>query len=92
MEEEIKQQLDRIEQYAQIAAKNVLNIKEAAFILGMSEQSVRSKARNREFACYRPNHNTLYFKKSELEGWMTRNRSKSMLEIESEATAYCLTH
>ena len=33
---EIKEQLDRIEQYSMIAAKSMLNIKEAAFILGMS--------------------------------------------------------
>lgn len=92
MDEEIKQQLDRIEQYSMIAAKNVLNIKEASFILGLSEQSIRNKARNHEISCYRPNHNTLYFKKSELEDWMTQNRSKSMAEIESEAEVYCVTH
>ena len=38
---EIKEQLDRIEQYSLIAAKNVLNIKEAAIILGMTVRGVR---------------------------------------------------
>ena len=33
---QIKEQLDRIEQYSLIAAKNVLTIKEAAIILGMT--------------------------------------------------------
>ncbi len=92
MNEEIKQQLDRIEQYAMIAAKTMLNIKEASLILGLSEQSIRNKARAHEIACYKPNHNALYFKKSELEEWMMQNRSKSMAEIESEAAAYCITH
>lgn len=89
---EIKEQLDRIEQYSMIAAKTMLNVKEAAFILGMSEQSVRSKAREHIIPCYKPNINVLYFKKSELEDWMMQNRSKSMTKIESEAAAYCLTH
>ena len=92
MNEEIKAQLDRIEQYAMIAAKTMLNIKEASFILGLSEQSVRNKARSHEISCYKPNINRLYFKKSELEEWMMQNRSKSIKEIESEAAAYCVTH
>lgn len=92
MDEEIKQQLDRIEQYAMIAAKTMLNIKEASFILGMTEQSIRTKARNNELPCYKPNVNRLYFKKDELEAWMMQNRSKGKAEIESEAAVYCLTH
>lgn len=92
MDREIKAQLDRIEQYAMLSAKAVLTIKEAAIILGMGEDSVRKKVRDREIPAYKPNVNRLYFKKSELESWMTQNRSKSMAEIESEAEAYCLTH
>lgn len=92
MNEEIKEQLDRIESYAMIAAKSVLNINEAAFILGMSVEGVRFIVRNHQIPCYKPNINRLYFKKSELENWMMQNRSKSMAEIESEAEAYCETH
>lgn len=92
IEAEIKEQLDRIEQYSMIAAKSMLNIKEASFILGMTERSIREKVRDHELPCYKPNVNRLYFKKSELEDWMMQNRSKSMTEIESEAAAYCATH
>lgn len=92
IDSEIKEQLDRIEQYSMIAAKTMLTIKEAAFILGMSEEGVRFNVRNHILPCYKPNINRLYFKKSELEDWMMQNRSKSMAEIESEAAAYCVTH
>ena len=92
MNEDIKQQLDRIERYAMIAAKTMLNIEEAAFILGMSVEGVRFKVKNHTIPFYKPNVNRLYFKKSELEDWMMQNRSKSMAEIESEAAAYCITH
>lgn len=92
MNEDIKQQLDRIEQYAMIAAKSMLTINEAAFILGMTTDGVRAKVKNHDLPYYKPNINRLYFKKSELEDWMMQNRSKSMAEIESEAAAYCVTH
>ena len=49
---EIKEQLDRIEQYSMIAAKSMLNIKEAAFILGMSVEGVRMNVRKRIIPCY----------------------------------------
>ena len=89
---QIKEQLDRIEQYSLIAAKNVLNIQEAAIILGMTVEGVRYNVRNNILPYYNPNVNRLYFKKSELEDWMMQNRSKSMAEIESEEAAYCTTH
>lgn len=92
IDQEIKEQLDRIEQYSMIAAKNMLNIKEAAIILNMTVDGVRYNVRNNTLPYYKPNAHRLYFKKSELEDWMMQNRSKSMTEIESEATAYCSTH
>lgn len=92
MDKEIKEQLDRIEQYAMIAAKTMLTINEAAVFLGMTTDGLRAKVKKRELPYYKPNVNRLYFKKSELNDWMQQNRSKSIAEIESEATAYCLTH
>ena len=91
IDSEIKEQLDRIELYSMIAAKTMLNIKEAAFILDMSVEGVRMNVRNHVLPCYKPNINRIYFKKSELEDWMMQNRCKSMAEIESEAAAYCIT-
>lgn len=94
IDSEIKEQLNRIEQYSMIAAKTMLNINEAAFILGMTVEGVRFNVKNRTLPYYKPNVNRLYFKKSELEDWMMQNRSKSMAEIESEAAiaTYRSTH
>lgn len=92
MSEDIKQQLDRIEQYSILAAKSMLNINEAAFILGLQVRTVRKMVLEHTIPTYKPNRQALYFKKSELEEWMMQNRSKSINEIESEAAAYCLTH
>ena len=84
-EKGIKKQLDRIEMYTMLAAKNVLNITEAAFILGMTPQGVRQKVRDREIAAYKQNHNRLYFQKKDLERWMLQNRRKTTEELEKEA-------
>ena len=87
-EKGIKKQLDRIELYTMLAAKNVLNITEAAFILGMTPQEVRQKVRDREIAAYKPNHNRLYFKKTDLEHWMLQNRSRTAEELEQAANRH----
>ena len=89
-EKGIKKQLDRIELYTMLAAKNVLNITEAAFILGMTPQGVRQKVRDREIAAYKPNQNRLYFQKKDLERWMLQNRRKTTEELEKEAVRQVL--
>lgn len=88
----IKEQLDRIEEYSRIAAKNVLTITEASFILNMTPQGIRQKVRDHEIAAYKPNQNRLYFLKEDLERWMLQNRSKTIDEMEAEAANYCQTH
>ncbi len=86
----IKEQLDRIEEYSRIAAKNVLTIREASVILDMTPQGIRQKVREHEIPAYKPNQNRLYFLKEDLERWMLQNRSKTMDELEAEATDYCM--
>ena len=82
IDQEIKEQLDRIEKYSMIAAKSMLNIKEAAIILGMTIEGVRYLVRNNTLPYYKPNVHRLYFKKSEVEDWIMQNRSKSRTELE----------
>lgn len=85
------QRLDRIERYAILGAKEVLTITEAALLLGMVPDTVRRMARKHEFPCYKPNKKTVYFKKSELEGWMLKDREPSSTEVESKAEMISLT-
>lgn len=90
--DEIMQRLDRIEKYSIMAAKSVLTVSEAALFMGVTEQTVRNQVRRKEIPAYKPNHNKLYFKKSELEDWMLTNRVRTEDEVKSIAKAYCLTH
>lgn len=43
MDAELDMRLQKIEQLALLAAKNVLSVKEAAIILGRSEKTIRNK-------------------------------------------------
>lgn len=56
------------------------------------QQLALENKKQQEQILNKPNLNRLYFKKSELEEWMTQNRRKSMAELKSEAAAYCFTH
>lgn len=89
----ISETLSRIEKYIIIGTKNVLTLDEAAILLGVQKRTVKQMVADSIIPVYKPNRRAVYFKKSELEGWMLQNRIKSQAEIESEAAAlYSLTH
>lgn len=81
-------QLDRIERYALLAAKNVLTVEEAAIFLGFSESYVYKLTCTQQIPFYKPNGKMLYFRKGELEEWMTQNRVASEVEIGERAANY----
>nr|DAH17127.1 MAG TPA: helix-turn-helix domain protein [Bacteriophage sp.] len=87
MEEKILERLDQIQQYLMLQVKQVLNIKEAAIILGMQPETVRGMVNKHTIPFYKPNRNLLYFRKEELEQWMMQNRTSTDEEIESQVEA-----
>lgn len=94
MEEKILEQLQQIQQCLLLQVKQVLNIKEAAIILGMKPDTVRGMVNKHTIPFYKPNRNLLYFRKEELEQWMMQNRTSTDEEIESQAEAinYSMNH
>lgn len=78
-------QLDRIERYALLAAKNVLTVEEAAIFLGFSESYVYKLTCTQQIPYYKPNGKMVYFRKGELEEWMTQNRVATESEVQAEA-------
>ena len=73
MNEEIQAQLDRIERYATLKAKEVLNVEETALMLGISKSRIYHLASSREIPHYKQGK-SIYFKKSEIEEWMLQDR------------------
>ena len=93
MDNDIRILLDRLEQIEQLATlsvKTILTIDDVCSFTGLSKQRVYALCSNREIPHYK--QGKLYFKRKEVEDWMTANRQPTRAEIASKATLYCHTH
>lgn len=71
------------------ATKQVLTVKEAATLTGMSERTIYKYCNERRFPHYKSAGGKMtYFKRSEVEAWMCHTRVATMDEIEDEAAIY----
>lgn len=92
MEDKILQQLDRIERYSIIAAKQVLTLEEVAFFTGLSKSWIYKATSNHTIPCYKPNNKLLYFDRDEINAWMKQNRVATIDEINSNAEKYIMSN
>lgn len=85
--DDLKRQLDRIEQYAGIASKEVLTLEETMIYTGCARTTLYRLTSAKEIPHYKLGQ-ALRFKKSELDEWLTRNKVATTKEIESRAVTY----
>lgn len=98
----IMEKLDRIERmllnsstrnYSPIAAEGeqptVLTMKQAAAFTGLSTSRIYKLTSTRGIPHYKQGKK-LYFKRAELNEWLTQNRISTVAEIEREATNYVI--
>lgn len=85
--DDLKKQLDRIEQYSCIASKEVLDLDEAITYTGCARSTLYRLTSAKEIPHYKLGQ-ALRFKKSELDEWLTRTRVSTNKEIESKAVTY----
>ena len=90
MNDDIKAQLDRIESMAILAAKTILTVDDVSLLIGLSKARIYTLCSNREIPHYK--QGKLYFKRDEVEKWLTANRQPTRAETESKAALYCHTH
>jgi excisionase family DNA binding protein len=94
-EEEYKaltERLARIESLVMSGTKEVLTIDECSAYTGYSKNHLYRLTSQRAIPFYKPMGGTIYFRKSEIEDWLLRNRQATEAEINSQATTYCRTH
>lgn len=82
--------LDRIERLQELAVKTVLTIEDVSTLTGLSTSRIRALCSSRDIPHYK--QGSLYFKRKEVEDWMTANRRPTRAETESKAALYCHTH
>lgn len=93
-EEEYKaltERLARIESLVMAGAKEVLTVDECAAYMGYTKNHMYRLTSQRAIPFYKPMGGTIYFRKSEIEDWLLRNRQATEAEINSKATTCCRT-
>lgn len=87
----VEERLERIERLLVLSSKAVFNTKEAAMFLGISETRLYHLVSEKAVPYYKRG-NANYFKKSELENWMTAQRIHTESELRSQATTRVAIH
>lgn len=88
--EHIKDVLDRFMKNLEQQQKEVLSFDEACKYCNISKSKMYKHTSNRNIPHYKPEGKLIYFKKSELDDWLLRNRQSSNEELEREATKHSL--
>lgn len=84
--EEILNKLNRLEALTLMGSKNVLTLEEVCLLTGLAKSTVYKMTANRAIPHYHADGGKhLYFKKDEVEDWLTRNRVSSQTEDEQKA-------
>lgn len=71
-----------------ILQKEVLNVKEAALYLNLSESHIYQLTHYRRIPFYKPSHKKLAFRRSELDDWLARNRINTTEESLAETQSF----
>lgn len=92
MEKEvIISKLDELIQISLLSAKEMFSLDDAARYTGLSKAYLYRLTSSKEIPHYKPQGRGVYFKRDELNQWLSRNRVKTNSETEQEAAKYILS-
>ncbi len=91
LKEYMDARFDRLETAARLGAKEVIGIEEAALLTGYKVKGLYTLTSEKRIPHYKKN-GKLYFRKTELEAWLTENKVLTDAEIRSKAVTYTVTH
>jgi len=87
--DEIKQLAGEIGSSLLLAQKEILTFEEASKYTGLKKSSLYKLTAAKQIPHYKPNGKTCYFKRAELEDWLTANPVATVDELNAEALNYC---
>ncbi len=70
--------------------KEVLNFNDACKYLELSQSHLYKLTSNNGVPHYKPNGKKIYFRRSEMDAWLLRNRTDSQDEIDRRAADYLI--
>jgi len=71
-----------------LQGKKILNLREAAMFLNMSESRLYKLTSSSQIPHYKPTGKLIYFHREELEEWVLRGKVKTKDDIEDQAQKY----
>lgn len=86
----LSDKLDAIHNLTTVAAKSVLDLSEAALFTGFSEGHLYRLTSRKQIPHYKKNRK-LYFRKAELEEWLTQEAVPTEDDVNSRAATYIAT-
>ncbi|HCY77511.1 MAG TPA: DNA-binding protein [Ignavibacteriales bacterium] len=90
----MKKEVLTVEEYLQkqqLMGKEILNPAELCTYTGFSKSYLYKLTHRREIPFYCPQGKLIFFKRSEIELWLLKNKRKSKSEIETESQNYLAT-
>jgi prophage regulatory protein len=84
----IIQKLTQLEKLIIGTNKQIFTVDDVVDYTGFSKSYVYKLVHQQIIPYSKPNNRTLFFLKSEIDEWMLQNKSKSISQIEQEATTY----
>lgn len=85
----IAAQLEEQRNLVAAGCKDVLNIAECALYTGFAQSTIYKLTSENRIPFYKPNGGRIYFKKTELNAWLLRERQMTVTEINRKANAIC---
>lgn len=73
-----------------ICHKEILTLDEAAQYTGIKKSYLYKLTASKAIPHYKPNGKNCFFRRTELEGWLTTNPVATVADINGQAQAYCL--
>jgi excisionase family DNA binding protein len=71
-----------------IQQKEFLTVEDATVYLQLSKSCLFKMTSKREVPFYKPGGKKIYFKKSEIDEWITNSKIESIIDIETEVEFY----
>lgn len=76
-------------QSSEIAQKAVMSLDEVSTYTGFTRRYLLKLTSLRKIPYYKPLGKSIFFRRDELEAWLTTGRIKPITEIEAEAQVFC---
>lgn len=89
-QEEISQLAAAISDNIAICHKEVLTLDEAAQYTGMKKSYLYKLTASRAIPHFKPNGKNCFFRRTDLEDWLTTNRVATETDLNSAVQAYCM--